>query len=161
LWAAAPIGLDHILAWAGQRRGWNLREAGIVFSAATLIFAILLSIYNVSVKLIGKQSQWDENARTYPLFEAAITDFGAQPGDITMTINPPGYFAHTQRPTIAIPDGDIQATLDVAEKFQGRFLLVEKSHPEGLNDLYDNPQTTCPGLQYLTSIDDTHIFLIE
>lgn len=161
LWAAAPIGLDHILQWVGHRRGWNLREAGMIFSAATLIFAIMLSFYNVTIKLVGKHSQWEENARAYPLLEEVITDFGARPGSIAMMINPPGYFAHTQRPSIAIPDGDVQTTLEVAKRYQGRFLLVEKGHPEGLNELYDNPQAFYPGLQYLTSIDDTHIFLIK
>ena len=164
LWVTATIGLNAALEWASRARGWNIKEAGIVFSVATILIAGLLTGFVLLSNVFGgnaDQPQWEENRITYQHLEQTILKLGAHPEDIVLTTNPPGYFAHTNRSAIAIPDGNIKTLLDVAEKYQGKFLVLEKDHPEGLDDLYDNPEMHPSGLQYLTTVEDTHIFIIE
>ena len=78
-----------------------------------------------------------------------------------MMVNPPGNYSVTRRQTIAIPDGDLQTSLEVAKGFNGRYLILEPGHPEGLVQLYANPQDSYPGIKYLQTVTATHIFLIE
>jgi hypothetical protein len=78
-----------------------------------------------------------------------------------LTTNAPGYFAYTHRPAIAIPDGDTSTLMEVAEKYQGKYLVLEIDHPDGLDSLYANPKFPVVGLQYLETVNGTHIFVIE
>ncbi len=68
LWAAAAIGLSAILEWAGRSRGWNVKEAEIVFSVAAFAIAGLLTGFVLFNNLWGKnsdQTKWEENRITY------------------------------------------------------------------------------------------------
>ncbi len=164
LWSAAAIGLSAALDWAGRARGWSVTEAGAVFTIATLLIASLLSgfiLFNNHFSGKLDHPKWEENRATYQKLDKNIHEFGFQSNEIVMTTNPPGYFAYTNRPAIAIPDGGVATLLEVAEKFQGTIVVLEKDHPEGLNDLYANPELTPTGLEYLTTIEGTHIFIIH
>ena len=109
----------------------------------------------------SNQPKWEENRITFQQLEQTILELGAHPEDIVLTTNPPGYFAHANRSAIAIPDGDIQTLFEVAEKYNGKFLLLEKDHPRGLDDLYAAPEKHPDGLQYLITVAGTHIFILE
>ena len=164
LWSAATIGLNAILDWAEHVRNWNAKEAGIVFSIAIIFLAGLISAFVIFTNFIGgdvDQPKWEENKITYQNLEEAILGLGIHPDDIVMTINPPGYHAYTNRAAIAIPDGNLQALAIVAQKYNGKILILEKDHPDGLDDLYADPKTHPDGLKYLMSVEGTHIFVIE
>ena len=164
LWSAATIGFSAILDWAHHVRNWNIKEARIVFTIAILGFTLFLTIYSGWSKFAKEgqaPSKWEENHFIYEQVEMAITKFGAGHQEIVLTINPPGYFESTNRPAIAIPDGDILTTIEVAEKYGGRYLVLEKDHPQGLDDLYENPYLPIDGLQYILSVADTHLFVVE
>jgi hypothetical protein len=164
LWAAAAIGLNAALVWASSTRGWNIKEAGIVFTIATIFIAGLLSGFVLFNNFFGDDldpPKWEENRIAYQQIEQAILELGANPKDIVLTTNPPGYFAYTHRPAIAIPDGDISTLLEVAEKHQGKFLVLEKDHPDGLANLYIDPKSPLVGLEYLATVNGTQIFIIE
>ena len=77
-----------------------------------------------------------------------------------MVNNPPGYFATTERPSIVIPNGDIEILLMVADRYQADYLVLEFHHPKGLDQLYKEP-TDHPGLSYLWSVGEMHIFKID
>ncbi len=51
--------------------------------------------------------------------------------------------------------------VDAAEKYNGKFLILEKDHPDGLDDLYTAPEKHPDSLQYLTTVEGTHIFILE
>jgi len=164
LWSAATIGFSAILDWAHHVRNWNIKEARIVFTIAILGFTLFLTIYSGWSKFAKEgqaPSKWEENHFIYEQVEMAITEFGAGHQEIVLTINPPGFFESTSRPAIAIPDGDILTTIEVAEKYGGRYLVLEKDHPQGLDDLYENPYLPIDGLQYILSVADTHLFVVE
>jgi hypothetical protein len=164
LWSASTIGFDAFLEYAHRLRNWNIREARIVFTIAILCFTLIMTIFNGWSKFSKDEqglSKWEMNHISYQQVEAEITKFGAGQQEIVLTINPPGYFESTSRPAIAIPDGEILITLKVAEKYGGRYLVLEKDHPKGLNDLYENPHMQIDGLEYLLSVNDIHLFVIE
>ncbi len=164
LWSAATIGFCAILDWAHRVRNWNIREARIVFTTAILGFTIFLTIYSGWSKFAKEgqaPSKWEENHITYQQVDLALTEFGAGHQEIVLTINPPGYFVSTSRPAIAIPDGNIPTTLGVAKKYGGRYLVLEKDHPQGLDDLYENPYLQIDGLLYILTVADTHLFVVE
>jgi len=163
-WMAAAIGLNTILEWTHQTLNWKLREPKIVFSLTILIFAFLLSVFTVGSKVIGVNGSsppWEENKITYQSVEAELVKFDAQPTDIVLTVNSPGYFAYTNRSAISIPDGTPQTTLEVAKKYGASYLILEKDHPVGLDLLFEKPTVPPNGLQYLTSLGTTHIFKVE
>jgi hypothetical protein len=164
LWTAAAMGLNAILLWAHRTIHWKVREPKIVFSIAILIFALLLNAFTVGNKVInldGNPPQWEENRITYQSIDKVLIESGAQPTDIVLTINSPGYYAYTNRSAISIPDGTPQTVLDVANKYNGRYLILEKDHPEGLDTLYAFPTAPRDGLKYHTSVETTHIFILE
>jgi hypothetical protein len=88
--------------------------------------------------------------------EAALQALGAQPGETVLVNNAPGYFIASGRPAISIPYGGLSTTLAAAGRYGARYLLLEMNQVE---DLYQNPEGR-PGLQYLGSVEDTHIFRI-
>ena len=164
LWVAASIGLQGLLEWANRVRGWEIREARLIFSSALLVFALLLSAFTITTKVIVKNegvSSWEENRQTYQSLEAELDNLGASAEEIVMTTDPPGYYAYTQRRAIAIPDGGIQTLLEATKRYGSNYLLLESNHPQGLNDLYANPSEEYPGLAYLKSVNGTHIFFIK
>ena len=164
LWCAGAIGFEAVLEWAHQLRNWNIREARIVFSIGILFFTLCLTIFSGWTKFAKDgqaPSKWEENHVNYQQVDMAITESGAKPQEIVLTINPPGFFGATGRQAIAIPDGDVLTSLEVAEKYGARYLVLESDHPKGLGGLYETPQKQVDGLQYLMSIADTHIFIVE
>jgi len=164
LWSASTIGFSAVLEWTHRIRNWNIKQARIVFSTAILCFTLFLTIFSGWSKF-AKDGQgpapWEKNHFTYQQVEVAIKEIGAVPQDIVLTINPPGYFETTSRPAIAIPDGDILITLEVAKKFGAKYLVLETDHPKGLDGLYENPQMKIDGMNYLFSVDDSHLFVVE
>jgi hypothetical protein len=163
-WSAATIGFSTVLEWAQRHRNWDIREARNVFTVALLCFAIAITIYSGWTKFSreGQEpSEWEKNQMIYQQVESAFLEFGADPQEIILTINPPGYYYVSSRPTIGIPNGDIQTTLEVAQRFEARYLVLEEDHPKGLSDLYENPEMSIEGLQYMRSVNNTHLFVIN
>ena len=78
-----------------------------------------------------------------------------------MAINPPGYHASTNRSAIAIPDGDIFTSLEVAKKFGATYLVLEEDHPVRLNELYQNPHLEVTGIRFLATVDHTYLYIFE
>lgn len=163
-WTAAAIGLNATLEWVGRKRNWNIKEAELVFSSAIILMAGLLSgfvLYNNLLSGNFDQPKWEENRIIYQKLEETILEIGIHPDEIIMTINPPGYFAYTNRRSIAIPDNNIPTLLEVAQKYNGKILILEKDHPDGLDELYANPDTPKAGLKYMATVEGVHIFIIK
>ncbi len=162
LWALAAIGLDGFIVWGNRVRGWYIRQARTVFATAFVVFAVILSIFVAGQRVLG----WSENAQIWDggheyhrQLSQALLELSIHPEEIIMVNNPPGFFLASQRPTIVIPDGDVDTSLLAAQKYGASYLILEVNHPQGLNDLYDNPEDY-PGLQRIWSDEQTHIFAI-
>jgi hypothetical protein len=164
IWSFAIIGFESVLTWAHRHRNWNIPQARIVFSIAFLMIILGLTIFNLWNKFARDESgvaSWEKNAYTYQQVDLALSDHGIDTQAIVLTVNPPGYYLVADQPAIAIPDGDVHTTLEVAHKYGASYLILEPDHPKGLDSLYDDPQMPVDGLIYLSSIADTHIFIFE
>lgn len=161
-WAMAPVGLEAFLHWGERRRGWQPALAGRIFQAGLLALAALLTVFIVVTRVIGPdpaQPAWRASTARYLRLEEALQNAGARPGQVVLVNNPPGYFVANRRPAIYTPFGDEQTLLAAASRYQAAYLLLEYDHAAGLDALYADPAGH-PGLDYLTTIEKTHIFRI-
>jgi hypothetical protein len=159
-WALAPVGLESFLEVGVEKRGWQKEQARKVFSSGLVALAVFLTIIIGYLRIVGDSNSglaWNQTPRHYAQIEASLGEHGIAKNDIVMINNPPGYFVATGRPAIVVPDGDIQSTLAAAQRYHAHYLLLESNHPQGLNDLYQDPGDLSD-LDYLYSLGDTHIF---
>lgn len=161
-WALAALGLQALVEWGAARRGWQRQQAFRVLAAGSLVFALALSVYAIKVRVIGSyanNSIWNQSADHYAELGIALNELGVPADAIVMVNNPPGFALATVRSAIVIPDGGLEASLAAAKRYGATVLLLETNHPDGLNEIYNEPQKAA-GLNYLTSLNGTHVFLI-
>jgi hypothetical protein len=159
-WALAPVGLESFLDLGVEKRGWQKEQARKVFGWGLVALALFLTIIVGYLRVVGNNHSdlaWNQTPRHYLKIEASLGEHGIAEDEIVMVNNPPGYFVATGRPAIVVPDGDIQSTLAAAQRYHAHYLLLESNHPQGLNDLYQDPGNLSD-LDYLYSLGDTHIF---
>ncbi|MBN2499219.1 MAG: hypothetical protein JXB38_00550 [Anaerolineales bacterium] len=156
LLALAVIGLDHALGWMGQKRGWNVRQARVVFGSALVVFAAALSGYAVVNQVLPECT---EMQGSYQDFEAALIEFGAGPEDVVIVNNPPGYYLATGRSAIVIPYGSPEDLLELAERYHAEYLILEIPQP-GLEELYTDPGDR-EGYAYLGEVGMAHIYRVD
>ncbi|NOY99246.1 MAG: hypothetical protein GXP40_08605 [Chloroflexi bacterium] len=163
-WALAPVGLDRIVAWGARRRNWPQRQARRIFQTGLVGIAILLTGAIVFGRVIAPSSgnqAWGWEANRYRSVEAFISERGAPADAVVIVGNPPGYFAATGRAAISVPDGDVQTLLAVAERYNGRYLLLEpNATPGGLLTLLEKPEQQSD-LTYLGLVDGARVFVIQ
>jgi hypothetical protein len=159
-WALAPVGLERFLDIGVEKRGWQKERARKVFSWGLVALAAFLTIIIGYLRIVGNDDSglaWNQTPRYYSQIEACLGEHGIAKGEIVMVNNPPGYYVATGRSAIVVPDGDVQSTLAAAQRYHAHYLLLESNHPQGLNDLYQDPGNLSD-LDYLYSLGDTHIF---
>ncbi len=159
-WLAAAVGLDVFVRWGSQARGWRPRQAWRIFSFSVVLFSAGLSLFIGWGRVIGTDPQapaWNAPDGHYRQVESQLQALGAQPDDVVMINNPPGYFAAASRPAIVVPDGGEGALLAAARRYQARFVVLEANHPAGLAGLFEDPGAS-PGLRLLDTVGETRIF---
>ena len=159
-WLVAPIGLDRTLDWVARKRNWNREQAGRVFQPALVGLALLLSL----LVILGNPSHqraglgdWGSTHSEYVQVEQALQETGADPRDIVMVNNPPGYYLAARRPAVSIPFGDVEIVLDVARRYQVKYLLLEFNQLQGEENIYENPHSSTQ-LKYLVKIGHVQIY---
>jgi hypothetical protein len=75
--------------------------------------------------------------------------------------NPPGYFIASGRNTISLPFGDESTILAVAEKYDARYLVLEKDGTfDSIQNLYDEPQSN-PSFVYIGEVNGAKLYRVE
>lgn len=132
LYAAGMDGLDAAVRWAARRRRtWRYQQAQGVFVVAAVAVAVALSGYVAWQRIPA----WRTADAVYEEVDRWLMDQGA-PDAPVMVGNPPGFWVHTDRPAIVIPDGDVDALLEVADRYRVRYVLLEQNHPKQLASLH-------------------------
>jgi hypothetical protein len=142
-WVGAPLGLKQFIHWGNKNRNWKILQAKQIFSVALVIFAFALSFFLYYQRVIGQTQDdkaWDQDASRYDTVERYLIQVGADKDDIVMVKNPPGYYVVNNRRSVVIPDGDIHTLISASKNFMVRFILLDKDHPQGLDDLYHSPE---------------------
>ena len=141
-WALAAVGLDVFLEWGARVRRWSPRGSRIVFSSAIIGFAALLSVYLVVGRVLGwgaGSQPWGAGQIAYADLEDQLHRLAIPAEAIILVNNPPGFYLVSQRPSIVIPDGDVDILLAVARRYGAQIVLLEANHPQGLQELFENP----------------------
>jgi len=178
-WALAPIGLDRVIEWGRRKRGWDAKQAGMIFRPALVVLAVLLSASIFWGKIIGSNRVevsgssapssaavplaplWSQENIAYEQVAAFLVKMGASASDIVMVANPPGFHLASGNPAIAVPDGDTSTLLEVAERYNAIYLVLEAgSVPSGLLPVYDAGAAQT-GLAYLGEVAGARIFLFQ
>ena len=163
IWAMAPLGLDTIIRWAGRRRGWPVIQAQRVFRMGLVVLAAgltgLLMFQRLVVPVDGERA-WGAGQAAYTQLADWLDENGASLEDSVMVGNPPGFYAVSGRSALAVPNGDEATVLAVAKRYGVRYLLLEKDHPRGLDEIYLSPAGV-PGLRYMATLATTHVFIFD
>jgi len=161
-WAVVSPGLEGFVSLGMRWRNWN-RASAMRFLGVGLVFlSILLTGTLFYERVLGSDPgkiAWQTSWEQYTAVGQTLSRFGAAPDSIVMVNNPPGYFVATGHSALVIPNGNEQTSLEVANRYGASFLILEKDHVNGLNDLYMHPGDR-PGLKYLCSVGQIYLFKI-
>ena len=135
VFAAAGPGLEAILRWAARRlRGWHVRRAWRVFAAGLVALAVLVTA--VALWRAGVyDGAWNRQDRGYAEIGAWLDKQRA--GQTTVMVgNAPGFFWHTGHAAIAIPNEPLDTILHVADRYDARYLVLDRARPRTTDGLY-------------------------
>ncbi len=158
-WVMAPIGLEVFLGWGNKRRGWNITQARRFFQISMICLAVLMSIlvaYN-KLRISLDHAGWNASYDRYEELEEVLNGLGASPDDGVMVNNSPGYYVASGRPSFSIPDGDLYTVMNVARRYQARYLLLEIDQIRDGADMFYNPGDR-NGIHYLGTFSDVRLF---
>jgi hypothetical protein len=157
-WVAAPVAVEYLVGKARQRGRFTPAAFGI-FRFALVAFMGMITVLLVYISVIEKD--WNEFQRTYIKAEQILVESGAQPADVVIVANAPGYFAANGRAAIIVPDENLETTRQLARQFGARFLILEKTYyTDPMISVYQNPESQ-PRLEYLGEFDEVRLFAIE
>ena len=158
-WVAAPVGLDSVISWARNRGQFTDKNAPFVFQGILVLLAIIMTFYLVNFRVIA--NGWAKDDFIYPSVEKMFLDNGIKPNDVLIVRNPPGYFIGSGRASVSLPFGDEATIMAVAERYNARYLVIEKGGTfEAIQDLYDHPRDN-PSFVYLGEVDGARLYRIE
>lgn len=137
LWALAPLGLRVGIEWLGRKRRWKRRESWRVLGIAAVALAALLTIGLYANRFLATDDQWNASASTY----AAVADLLPNgEGELVAVNNPPGLVAHSHQKAVVIPNGPVNVLREVSDRYGVHSIVLEANHPEGLAELYAEPE---------------------
>lgn len=159
LWVMAAVGVQPVSDWVATKGIGFLSGKRIAILALSVM--VISTLYLTTTRLFGlseNEKGWDAHSQHYAEVEAYILNQGASPRARVAVSNPPSYWAVNRREGIVIPDGDLTALLDVAQKFDVSYLVLEQGHTTHLDSLYTN--RIADGFTLLGEIGTTQIYLI-
>lgn len=152
-WAMAPVGLDAAVAAARRRRLFT-PQAFTIFQGALVGLVILMTGVILSLRVLRG---WGEGEQQYPQVESFLLSHGAEPQDVVMVRNPPGYYLMTGRSAIVVPYADESGMAAVAARYGASYLAIEEAGAAGpIKSVYDS--TATQNFRLLGEVDGTHIY---
>jgi 4-amino-4-deoxy-L-arabinose transferase-like glycosyltransferase len=154
LFAASVAGLEAAVRWLGRRRHWNLPQATMVFTVAAVVAAITLSV-DVAA---GKMAAWRDVDQAYVEAGRWLNAQQVRPDELVVVGNPPGFWYHTHRPAIAVPNGSLDTLLRVCDRYGAAYVVLGPNDPVRLAGDYD---VSGDGLEVVASFDDGRVCLFR
>ncbi len=161
-WALAPLGLDVSIKWAACRCGWRARDAQQIFRFGLVATSLLVTGILLWGRLIspGAEQAWGKDVARYASIEEVLSIQG-EPESAVIVSNPPGYSLVSNRPALALPDGDALTVFEIAERYNADYLILE---PEGVTAGLApilNASEDQDGLNFLAEVEGAQIFVVE
>ena len=117
------VGLDDAVDWAARyRRRWNVTSAKIVFSVGLVGIAIFLSLMIGLPNRVGPQM----GSAFYSALRTQIP-----PGGRVMINYPAQLYYFTGLGGVVLPNEAPDVVLDVARKYEVKYLVLEGITPDG------------------------------
>jgi hypothetical protein len=155
--------LEGLVGWGARKRGWHKGQAFNVFAAGLVVLMMLVTGVLYVRKVAGtvpNRIAWNEGWKAYSAWATVLAEQGVPDSAVILVNNPPGFFAATGRPAVAIPSGDESQTLKAAGMYGAGYLLLDENNTRWLPELYANPAGHA-GFSLITTLDGMHLFEIE
>lgn len=160
LFAAAMPGLDTAIAWVARRRPrWDISLAQRMFTIGFVALAIFLSAFIYVRGVLGSQAltpAWNQRDQVYAEI-AAWLDENTPPEARVMVGNPPGFYYFSHRPSVVIPNEDIDTVLQACDRYSVEFVILDQNHPRPLQGIYSG-ETSHPRLLLRQTFSQTKLF---
>jgi hypothetical protein len=143
LWAVTPIGFRRAIALGVRYRNWESGQASKVFRIAFYGLAAAFTLGIFWSRVIGDKPavpKWISADQTYQKIERRFF-MQVDPMDRVAVNNPPGFYKAAGLQAVVIPDGDPSLLKEVLHRYQVDWLVLDRNHPAGLKNLYDNPES--------------------
>ncbi len=164
IWVLSACGFSDIIKRGKQALNWKDPKAFDVFGAGLIVILAAVSAYTAFDKLGvagGQTTRWDQDYENFLLIGSELEKIGLEKTDLVLINNPPGLYFAANQWSIVIPDGGIDDLLQAAEDYNAQYLILEKNHPDGLDDLYSLPANNeDERLKFLFSSNGNHFFKI-
>jgi hypothetical protein len=158
-WAVAPIGLDVFVEWMRKRGQFTDKNAPVFFQVIFVLVAVIVTIFLVNIRVVS--SGWAKDDVVYQSVEELLVENGAEPEEVVIVLNPPGYYVRTGRPAIVIPFGDQSTLLAIAKRYNATYAVIEKNSKfKDIKSLYDNPREN-PSFIFIGEVDEAKLYRIE
>jgi hypothetical protein len=154
LFAAGAEGLEIVVGWAARRRHWNPRQAQVVFGAAAVLAAVILSGYVAAQKLPA----WRDADSAYLEVGAWLARQDVEEPRV-MVGNPPAFWYHTGHPAVVVPNEGVNTLLKVADRYKVDYVVLDQDRPQGLAELYAGQGTA--GLALVATFDNGQVQLYQ
>lgn len=164
LWfALTPIGLDTCLDWGVRKRNWKPDRAWRMFTPALVVLTAIFSLSLFYSRVIGSEAvaTWQQDAQTADRLNEELERVNVSSDDVVMINNPPGLYVETRRPSIVIPNGGPAEALAAGQRYGATVLILEYDHPEGWNQVYENPDVPIEGFSLISKVDGAFIYALN
>jgi hypothetical protein len=133
LWALTPVGLMAFIDFGIRTRNWEYKRAWKGFSIILLIGVFsysLYSVWRVAYSDLKSNVPWNGRLAQFQQIDASIVNVTGNKFANIMVNDPPGYYLATGRNAIVVPTDGLSAVLNMAERFQVRFLVMDNNNVE-------------------------------
>ena len=146
LFTAGVEGLEVSVGWVARRRRWNLRQARLIFATAAVVAAVALS----GTVALQKVRSWRDVDTAYMEIGTWLSRQGIEGANV-MVGNPPAFWYHTGYPSLAVPNGDLDMLLSVADRYGVSYVVLDQNRPEALVEVYEGRHSV--GLVFVRAFD--------
>lgn len=141
----AAIGFGEFIHWMANKRKWKEQQSKRVLGIGFLLIFAFCSIGIALGKLMpvdATKGGWGSDQKKFLVIDQTLIDMGI-PSDMPILVNdPPGYTAATRRPSLVIPNGDINMLIAVMGRYQVDIVVLQDDHPQKLQNLYSGAEQT-------------------
>lgn len=139
-------GVDLAVDWVAARRShWQPARAKRMFAAMFLVVAFLVSWATL-------RSEENLEAEVYEVWGEMLPETA-----VVMSGNAPGFYYHTGRPSISVPNEPLAGMLQAAQRYGAAYMVLDENRPPPLAPLYDG-EITDPAVELIESWDHFQLY---
>lgn len=144
----AAAGINIAVDFAAARLShWQPQKAKKMFSALFLLVGLIITLTTAN-------NTPDLDAELVRQIDAALPTTA-----VLVAGNAPGFYYHTNRPTLSTPNEPTAVLQQLANQYGATHLILDENHPKPLANLYQTETAT--GLAHVANFGGYKLFTIE